>query len=184
VGQDFPGRKEKRQGRSVDYRDCFTSPRLRRSEFGVQREPRRQILLRTFLGPKSLRYNDNRPLREKVPQQRSEKRLGRGADARARQHSPLLQAPCQGLDSGSFRDSSEQFACRCDCQILRQAGARWQARAEASRTANDGAASLAAAFASPGSPRSAVGIPAGVSSFVPCRGKTPTPIQSSPAACW
>lgn len=69
-----------------------------------------------------------------MPQQRREKRLGRRADARARQHAPPLQTPCQGLHSGSYRDSSEQFACRRDCQILRQAGAKSQAEAGASRT--------------------------------------------------
>ena len=75
----------------------------------------------------SLRYDDDRTLWEKMPQQRGEERLGGGADAAPRQHSPLLQTPGQGLHGGSFRDSSEQFACRCDCQILRQAGARSQA---------------------------------------------------------
>jgi hypothetical protein len=28
------------------------------------------------------------------------------------------------LGGGSIRDSSEQLACRCDCEILRQAGER------------------------------------------------------------
>ena len=98
----------------------------------LQCEPSCQILLRTFLGLKSLRYDDHRPLRAKMPQQCSHKRLGRGADACARQHSPPLQTPGQGLHSESFRDSSEQFACRCDCQILRQAGARSQPRSSAS----------------------------------------------------
>ena len=84
-------------------------------DFASQREPRRQILLRTFLCLKSLRYDDNRMLWNKIPQQGDEERLGRGTDARARQHPPLLQTPCQGLHGGSFQDSSEQFACRCDC---------------------------------------------------------------------
>ena len=89
--------------------------RLQTLDFPPQCQPRRQILLRAFLGPKSLRYDDYRPLREKMLQQRGEERLGGGADAGARQHAPLLQAPCEGLHSGSCGDASEQFACRCDC---------------------------------------------------------------------
>ena len=87
---------------------------LRTSDFVPKREPRRQVLVDTLLGLKSFRDHDNWPLWKQMPQQRGEERLGGGAQAGAGQHTPLLQAPCQGLRGGSCRDSSEQFACRCD----------------------------------------------------------------------
>jgi hypothetical protein len=34
--------------------------------------------------------------------------------------------PCQGLHRGSFRDVSEQAACRRRCRVLRQAKGRLQ----------------------------------------------------------
>src|ERR1035441_4316859 len=135
VGQDFPGRVEEGlEGRgcvrcvagcglrvawfwllTLDFGLWTLDFRLQTLDFPSQREPRRQVLLRTFLGPKSFCYDDYGPLGEQMPKQRGEERLGGGADAGARQHAPLLQAPCEGLHSGSCGDASEQFACRCDC---------------------------------------------------------------------
>jgi hypothetical protein len=67
-------------------------------------------------------------MREQMPQQGGKEWVGGGANAAARQHTPLLQAPGEGLHGGSLRDSSEQIAYRCDCEILRQAGPTSQAR--------------------------------------------------------
>src|ERR1043166_7830575 len=58
-----------------------------------------------------------------MAEQRGQKWLGGQGDGGGRQHSPLLQAPRQGLGGGSAGNSSKQIACRCDCQILRQAWA-------------------------------------------------------------
>ena len=68
-----------------------------------------------------------------MAEQRGQKRLGRGADARARQCAATLQAPQHGLHSGSLRDYSEQIACRCFCRTSRQAIERLQGNAGASR---------------------------------------------------
>ncbi len=97
-------------------------------DFGLKCQPGCQILMGALLGPKPFRDQNDRALSEQMPEKGSEKGLGRSINAGAGQHSPILQAPCQGLHSGSFRRSSKQFACRCDCEILRQAEATSQAR--------------------------------------------------------
>jgi hypothetical protein len=73
---------------------------------------------------------------KEIMQQSRQKRLRGGADAGTRQHSPLLQTPRQGLRRGSFRDPSEQLACRYDWKILRQARATSQPGRRASRGQN------------------------------------------------
>jgi hypothetical protein len=59
-------------------------------------------------------------------EQGSEKWLSRLADAGARQYASVLQTPGKGLHSGSFRNCSEQIACRRDFQSVRQAKATLQ----------------------------------------------------------
>ena len=85
----------------------------------TRREPRLQVLLKTFLRLKVIGDNDDGALRENFPEQGRKKRLRRLADPGTSQHSAILQSPGKGLQGGRLRDSSEQFACRC-C-VLRQA---------------------------------------------------------------
>jgi hypothetical protein len=84
-------------------------------------QPRLQILLKTLLRLEVVGHDDNRAARENIPEQGRKKRLRRLADTRARQHSAILQSPRKALHSGSFRDVSEQTACRRRCRVLRQA---------------------------------------------------------------
>jgi hypothetical protein len=77
--------------------------------------------LKTFLCLEVVGDDDNRAARENFPEQGRKKRLRRLADTRAGQHSAILQSPRKGLHSGSFRDVSEQAACRRRCRVLRQA---------------------------------------------------------------
>ena len=76
-------------------------------DFGSDRQPRRQILLRALLSLKPFRDYDEGTIGKQVPQHGGDKRLSSGTDAGAGQYAPLLQAPCQGLHGGSYRDSSE-----------------------------------------------------------------------------
>ncbi len=97
-------------------------------------KPCRQVLLGALLGFQPVDDYNDRTLREQMPHQGRKERLGWGTYSPAGQYTSFLQAPCQELHGGSFRHSSEQFACRCDCEILRQAEGRSQAREAESRS--------------------------------------------------
>ena len=88
---------------------------------GLKTQPRLQVLLKTFLRLEVVGHDDHRAAREIIPEQGRKKRLRRLADPCASQHSAILQSPRQDLHSGSFRDVSEQAACRRRCRVLRQA---------------------------------------------------------------
>jgi hypothetical protein len=88
--------------------------------------------LETFLRFQIRRDNDERSPAGNLLKQNRKKRLSRLANAGAGQRSAILQSPREGLHSGSFRDVSEQVACRFDCQFLRQAREKSQRKTETS----------------------------------------------------
>ena len=118
------------------------SPRLSTLDFRLStaREPRFEVLLKTFLRFEVVRDHDEGPFGEKVTQQCGEKRLGRCTDAGVSQCAARLQSPGEGLHGGSLRNSVEQQACRRGVRILRQATGRLQAGPEASSAATLGKA--------------------------------------------
>ena len=61
-------------------------------------------------------------------QQSGKERLGGGIDVGERQNTPLLHTLQQGLHSGSIPNTSEQFACRFLCEIVRQVEGKLAAR--------------------------------------------------------
>jgi hypothetical protein len=75
--------------------------------------PRFQILLEIFLRLEVGRDDDDWPRWKNILQQRGEKRVRRRANSGTRQRSAIFQSPGEGLHSGSSRNISEQFACRC-----------------------------------------------------------------------
>jgi hypothetical protein len=84
-------------------------------------KPGFDVLLKTFLRLKIVGNDDDGALREKNLEQDRKKRLRRLADTCTIQHSAILQSLRKALHSGSFRDVSEQAACRRRCRVLRQA---------------------------------------------------------------
>lgn len=113
-------------------RTCLCRSSTLGSRLSTKREPRLQVLLKTFLRLEVVGHDDNRAARENFPEQDRKKRLRRRADTRASQHSTILQPPRKALHSGSFRDVSEQAACRRRCRVLRQAKGHSQREAESS----------------------------------------------------
>ena len=133
VRQHVPGgvkkrsKVEGRRSRAGTVLPSTLDPRL-----STRREPCLQVLLETFLRLEVVGDDDNRAARENFPEQSRKKRLCRLADTRASQHSAMLQAPGQGLHGGSFRDVSEQAACRRRCRVMRQAKTHSQQETESS----------------------------------------------------
>lgn len=64
------------------------------SLLGLDCEPGRQILLCALLDFQPFRDQDDRAVWEQMPRQGSDEWLRCGANARAGQDAPLLQAPC------------------------------------------------------------------------------------------
>jgi hypothetical protein len=87
----------------------------------LHRQPRRDVLFKTFLRLQIPGDDNNGSMGKKFAEQHGEKWLGTPGDAGAGQHSAILHALREGSHSGSPRDSGEQFACRRDWRILRQA---------------------------------------------------------------
>src|ERR1017187_7004719 len=133
VRQHIPSRVEKRskvEGRRS--RAGTVLPSTLDARLSTRREPRLQVLLKTFLRLEVVGHDDNRAARENFPEQSRKKRLRCLADTRASQHSAILQSSRKGLHSGSFRDVSEQAACRRRCRVLRQAQGHSQREAGSS----------------------------------------------------
>jgi hypothetical protein len=80
--------------------------------FGLNGQPRFQILLETFLRLEIFGDDDDRPLRKKFLHQCGEKRLRGRVNAGKSQRSASLQSPRERLHSGSFDEVSEQVARR------------------------------------------------------------------------
>jgi hypothetical protein len=84
-------------------------------------QPRLDVLLEAFLNFQIRRDDNERPLWKNILNQNRKKRLRRLANTGTGQHSAILQSPRERLHGGSFRDVSEQVACRRRCRVLRQA---------------------------------------------------------------
>ena len=74
-------------------------------------QPGRYVLLKTFLNLEAGGDDNDGALGKKVSQQRGQKRLGRVADAGARQCAAFLQTPLQGLHSRSLNDGGKKIVC-------------------------------------------------------------------------
>lgn len=77
--------------------------------------------MKTFLGFQSGSDDDDRTMRENVPQQSGQIWLSGWADAGARHTSSLLQTPSQGLYAWSLRDGGKKRIWLRPCRISGQA---------------------------------------------------------------
>ena len=75
-------------------------------------KPGFQVLLKIFLRFQIRRDDDDGPMGKDLSEQCGDQWLGGRANTGAGQHSAMLQSPGEGLHGGSFRDVSEQLACR------------------------------------------------------------------------